>query len=129
VPKYDATATYKAPFAQAVFNSAAENRNSCFHERHFRCLLLPPPSRHRSADAMDLEEKIYKKKRRQQYGVNPLLCARLETGQFCTVFYELRKDKSEFFKYFRMSLKSSDELLNLLQEGNPKWPAAALFHL
>jgi hypothetical protein len=26
-------------------------------------------------------------------------------------------------------LKSFDELLNLLQEGNPKWPAAALFHL
>ena len=76
-----------------------------------------------------MEEKISKKKRRHQYWVHPLLCTRLETCQFFTLFYEHRKDESEFFKYLRMSLKSFDELLNLLQEGNAKWPAVALFHL
>ena len=59
----------------------------------------------RSADAMDLEEevlmlalshkKIYKNKCRHPYWVDPLLCTRLETGQFSTLFYE-----SEFFKVF-----------------------------
>ena len=92
-----------------------------------------------SVNAMDLEEevlmlallhnKICEKKYRHQYWVHPLLCTRLDTAEFYSQFYELRKDESEFFKYFRMSLKSFDELLNLLQEGNPKWPAAALFHL
>jgi hypothetical protein len=87
----------------------------------------PPPPHFRSVDAMDLEEKIYKKKHHHQYWVHPLLCTRLEMGQFNTLFYELWKDESEFFKYFRTSLKSSDEMLNL-QQGNPKWPAAALIH-
>ena len=64
-----------------------------------------------------LHKKFSKKKHRHQYWVHPVLCTRLETGQFYTRFYELRKDESEFFKYFRVSLKSSDEMLYLLQEG------------
>ena len=64
-----------------------------------------------------LHKRIYKKKRRHRYWVHPLVCTRLETGQFYTLFYELRKDENEYFNYFRMSLKSFDELLNLLQEG------------
>jgi hypothetical protein len=50
-----------------------------------------------------LHKKISKMICRHQYWVHPLVCTRLETGQFCTLFYELRKDKSDFFKYFRSS--------------------------
>jgi hypothetical protein len=64
-----------------------------------------------------LHKKFSKNKHHHQYWVHSVLCTRLETGQFYTLFYELRKDESEFFKYFRMSLKSFDELLYLLQEG------------
>ena len=66
-----------------------------------------------------LGKNISKKKRRHRCWVHPLLRTRLQTAQFYTLFYELRKDESKFLKYFRMSLKSFDELLNLLQEGNP----------
>jgi len=45
-------------------------------------------------------KKFSKKKHRHQYWVHPVLCTRLETGQFYTLFYELRKDESEFFKVF-----------------------------
>jgi hypothetical protein len=61
-----------------------------------------------SVDVMDLEEevlmltllskRIYKKERRHQYWVHPVLCTRLETGQFYTLFYEFTKDENEFFK-------------------------------
>jgi hypothetical protein len=63
-----------------------------------------------------LRRRIYKKKRRHRYWVHPLVCTRLETGQFYTLFYELRKEENEFLKCFRVSLKSFDELLNLLHE-------------
>jgi hypothetical protein len=63
-----------------------------------------------------LHKIIYKKKRRRHYWVHPLLCTALETGQIYTQFYEFRKEENEFFKYFRMSLKSFDELRSLLQE-------------
>jgi hypothetical protein len=63
-----------------------------------------------------LHKRIYKKKRRHRYWVHPLVCTRLETVQFYTLFYELREDENEFLKYFRMSLKSFDELPSLLQE-------------
>jgi hypothetical protein len=64
-----------------------------------------------------LHKKLCKEKRHHQDWVHPVRCTRLETGQFYILFYELRKDESEFLKYFRMSLKSFDELLYLLQEG------------
>jgi len=43
-----------------------------------------------------LHMKFSKKKHHHQYWVHPVLCTRLETGQFYTLFYELRKDESEF---------------------------------
>jgi hypothetical protein len=64
-----------------------------------------------------LHKKFFKKKHRHQYWVHPVLYTRLETGQFYTLFYELRKNESEFLKYFHMSLKSFEQLLYLLQEG------------
>jgi len=64
-----------------------------------------------------LHKKFSKKKHRHQYWVHPVLCTRLEMGQFYTLFYEIWKDESEFLKYFCMSLKSFDEMLYLLQEG------------
>jgi hypothetical protein len=79
---------------------------------------------HQSVDAVVLEEEVLmlallykkfsKKKHCHQNWVHPVLCTRLEMGQFYTLFYKLRKDESEFFKYFCMSLKSFDELLYLL---------------
>jgi hypothetical protein len=63
-----------------------------------------------------LHKRIYKKKRRHRYWVQLSLCTRLEPGQFYTLFYELRKEENELFQYFRMSLKSFDGLLSLLQE-------------
>lgn len=47
-----------------------------------------------------LHKKISKKIHRHQYWVHPVLCTRLETGQFYTLFYKLRKDEIEFFKVF-----------------------------
>jgi hypothetical protein len=55
---------------------------------------------------MDLEEKVvtlaflrkkFSKKKRHQHWVHPLLFTRTETGQFYTIFYELRKEESVFF--------------------------------
>jgi hypothetical protein len=73
-------------------------------------------------DKMDVQKKaltltLLHRRKHHQYWVLPLLCTGLEMGQFYIPFYEFGKDESEFFYYFRMSVKSSDKLINLLFNG------------
>ncbi|KAB0803058.1 hypothetical protein PPYR_00028 [Photinus pyralis] len=76
---------------------------------------------------MDVEEAIcfwllYKrmrerKRRKRKYWVHPILRDRLTHGQFITLYPKLRQYEPKFFNYFRMSKKSFDELLELIQEN------------
>ncbi|KAJ8896449.1 hypothetical protein PR048_001793 [Dryococelus australis] len=49
--------------------------------------------------------------------VHPYINARLLNGAFVTSFMELREDENTFFNFFRMSVKSFDELVVKLEDG------------
>jgi hypothetical protein len=48
--------------------------------------------------------------------VHPLLSDRSTKGLFNLFYNDLRKYEDKFFNYLRMSIKSFDELLELLQQ-------------
>ncbi|KAJ4444133.1 hypothetical protein ANN_05922 [Periplaneta americana] len=50
------------------------------------------------------------KKLAVEIGEHPLVAKRFLQGTFTTMFAELREDDTKFFNYFRMSIKSFDEL-------------------
>lgn len=56
------------------------------------------------------------KKRIRRYHVHPVIVDRLIEGEFITLFSKLREHESKFFEYFRMSIKSFDELLAKLED-------------
>jgi hypothetical protein len=80
---------------------------------------------HHSAK-MDVEEAVYlwvfyqrMKRRRQRfrkYWVHPILRNRLTTSLYVTLYPSLRNYEPQFFNYFRMSIKSFDNLLELIKE-------------
>lgn len=49
-------------------------------------------------------------RRRRKYHVHPILVDRLLEGEFCKLFSRLQEDEEKFFDYFKMSIKSFDEL-------------------
>jgi len=56
---------------------------------------------------------VYKKyvlKNKRRYLVHPFTDSRLAKGIFYTSFENLRESPDKFFNYFRMSIKSFDEL-------------------
>lgn len=56
---------------------------------------------------------VYKKyvlKNKRRYWVHPFTDSRLAKGIFYTSFENLRESPDKFFNYFRMSIKSFDEL-------------------
>ncbi|CAI6374002.1 unnamed protein product [Macrosiphum euphorbiae] len=56
---------------------------------------------------------VYKKyilKKKRRYWVHPFTDSRLTCGIFYTSFNNLRENDEKFFNYFRMSVKSFDEL-------------------
>jgi hypothetical protein len=62
-----------------------------------------------------LASKLLVKKQRR-YWVHPYVSSRLLKGAFSSMFIDLRDDEDKFFNYFRMSIKSFDELLTKLSD-------------
>ncbi|XP_025413308.1 protein ALP1-like [Sipha flava] len=48
---------------------------------------------------------------KREHWVHPINCERYTNGHYVKLYYKLREDSSKFFKYFRMSVRSFDELL------------------
>lgn len=59
---------------------------------------------------------LNKKKRNRRYWVHPLNTRRLTDSQFYLKRAKLRAHPEEFFKYYRISMKSFDELHNGIRE-------------
>lgn len=59
---------------------------------------------------------LKKKKRKRRYWVHPILRDRLVHGQFVTLYPKLRMYDNKFFDYLRMSIKSFDELIELIRQ-------------
>lgn len=53
---------------------------------------------------------VLNKKNKRRYWVHPFTDLRLTKGIFYTSFENLRENPDKFFNYFRMSVKSFDEL-------------------
>ncbi|PZC71222.1 hypothetical protein B5X24_HaOG213913 [Helicoverpa armigera] len=62
----------------------------------------------------------YKKKQKKRDWVHPYLQTRDESKHFELFFEELKKYGDKFFGYTRMSLKSFEELLNILKTNITK---------
>jgi hypothetical protein len=61
------------------------------------------------------------KRRRQRYRrywVHPILRNRFTTSLYVTLYPSLRNYEPKFFNYLRMSIKSFDNLLELIKEEN-----------
>jgi hypothetical protein len=58
--------------------------------------------------------EIRRRKRKRQFCVHPLTTQRLLKGQFHKLYENLRSHPDKFFKYYRMSISSFDELLKLV---------------
>ncbi|KAL4121053.1 hypothetical protein QTP88_013637 [Uroleucon formosanum] len=54
--------------------------------------------------------KNYLSKKNRRYWVHPFTDSRLLRGHFSTSFEDLRNNPEKFYNYFRMSVKSFDEL-------------------
>ncbi|XP_040194667.1 protein ALP1-like [Rana temporaria] len=55
-----------------------------------------------------------RRKRARRYWIHPVIAGREETGQFWVLYNDLREHEEKFLDYTRMSIKSFDELLELL---------------
>lgn len=71
--------------------------------------------RHRAIIAYLGLQITKKKKKNRRYWVHPIASSRLSEGTFYVLFYELRDDENKFFDYFKMSIKSYDELHHTLK--------------
>ncbi|CAH1979183.1 unnamed protein product [Acanthoscelides obtectus] len=54
--------------------------------------------------------------RRRRYWVHPILSHRLTECQYIILYPKLRQFGPKFFNYFRMSIKSFDDLLALIND-------------
>lgn len=55
-----------------------------------------------------------KRKRKRRYWVHSIFQARLEEGEFHTLFRRLQEDDRKFYKYYRMTPEKFNQLLGLL---------------
>lgn len=55
-------------------------------------------------------------KKKRKFWVHPILSDRSTKGLFNLFYSDLRKYEDTFFNYLRMSIKSFDKLLELLQQ-------------
>ncbi|KAF2890722.1 hypothetical protein ILUMI_15451 [Ignelater luminosus] len=55
-----------------------------------------------------------KKRYKKQYWVHPVISQRLMKGQFCKIHNDLRDHPNKFFQYYRMSMRSFDDLLQII---------------
>jgi len=63
---------------------------------------------------------VYKKRplrRTRSVWVHPINAQRLTKGSFVTLYSKLRADDRKFFNYFRMSMRSFDELVGKLSDS------------
>ncbi|RVE40776.1 hypothetical protein evm_014574 [Chilo suppressalis] len=60
--------------------------------------------------------KNRKRRERRRFNVHPILRDRMTHSMFITLCPKLRKHGEKFFNYFRMSVTSFDELLEIIQE-------------
>jgi hypothetical protein len=67
-----------------------------------------------------LELIVAKKRRKSRWWTHPAISNRLSTGQFHIMFGTHRKFRDKFFLYYRMSMTSFDELLNLIYDKTVK---------
>lgn len=56
-----------------------------------------------------------RQKEERKYWVHPILKTRLSSSQYITLYPKLKDHDEKFFNYFRMSIKSFDELLDLIK--------------
>lgn len=54
---------------------------------------------------------LKQKRTKREHWVHPINCERYTNGHYVKLYYKLREDSSKFFNYFRMSVRSFDELL------------------
>ncbi|KAL4130985.1 hypothetical protein QTP88_008345 [Uroleucon formosanum] len=57
-----------------------------------------------------------KKRYKRRYWVHPMNMKRIQEGQFQVTFMTLRAHLEEFFKYYRMSVTTFDELVQAVQD-------------
>ena len=55
------------------------------------------------------------KKTKRKYWVHDIFRARLNEGEFHTLFGRLQQDEQKFYKYYRMSSEKFNELFDLLR--------------
>lgn len=60
--------------------------------------------------------KQRKQREKRQYRVHPILHDRMTQSMFLTLYPKLREHNKKFFNYFRMSVQSFDELLEIVKE-------------
>lgn len=60
--------------------------------------------------------KMFIRKINRRYWIHPYTELRLTRGRFVTSFFDLRDNPDKFFKEFRMSVKSFDELARRLTD-------------
>lgn len=59
-----------------------------------------------------------KKRRASRKGklfMHPITSARMLSGAFITLYSQLREDANKFFNYFRMSMRTFDELISKIE--------------
>lgn len=66
----------------------------------------------------DIQTK--KSRRKKRWWTHPTLSNRLSTGQFHIMFNKHKMYFEKFFQYYRMSVTSFDELLDLVRENVAK---------
>lgn len=59
--------------------------------------------------------RVRKLKRDRIYGIHPYISKRKKLGNFYTVYMDLLEHEDKLFIYFRMSIKSFDELQECLK--------------
>ena len=74
------------------------------------------PRRKRAVVAYLAYQYLYNDKKRK-FWTHPLVSARLLKGAFSTLFEDLKEDPFKFFNYFRMSIRSFNELADKLEDA------------
>lgn len=70
-------------------------------------------------DALEEEDRS---STQRNFAVHPYMKKREEKGQFNIMYEELRRFPEKFFGYFKMSVKTFDELLNVVKSDLEKKP-------
>ena len=83
---------------------------------YFRVSTMSLSKSKRVAVAYLAYEHLYRPVKKRKYWTHPLVSARLLKGAFSTLFEDLKEDPPKFFNYFRMSIRSFNELAAKLED-------------